>query len=114
MYISIWKFSRPQARESNGQGIVFTDTEVATSHICSQHRYESLILPVALQYLWPRKVDYEALVARVTSEKYLKVVAQVHDDPDVSVVMGKQDLRPSRSMKTLRSRLSREVCNVSG
>lgn len=86
----IWSCTTSNPRESNDLGRKLsrkTRTNVTVSQVCEQHRYETLILPLAKQYLWPRASQFEALVSRIKEDDILQHAVDVYISPSMSVLL---------------------------
>lgn len=81
-----WANSKEQPRDTNPEGRTVHNKELV--HLaCSQHQYESLILPLSVQYEWPRSIDFNVLLKRVSKENINGVIKRVYKAPWTSILI---------------------------
>lgn len=111
LYRSIWPHTTSDFRISNKSGRrVLTKTRGTPDResVCRQHRYESLILPLAIIFKWPRVLDSQALRRRVVTKLVLEELAEVYIRPQ-STVLNMSRVTPDSA---LASRSMREIMGV--
>ena len=53
--------------------------------VCAQHRYETHIIPLSVQYEWPRTIDFEDVVTRIKQKGIRGRVVEVYSKPWTTV-----------------------------
>lgn len=89
LYRSIWPHTVPVPRESNENGRKVsgkTRCVFEVDVVCKQHRYESLILPLAAQFDWPRTLDCASLRGRLDSNAVAEELVRVYINPQQTVL----------------------------
>lgn len=89
LYRRIWSCTSPQPRETNSAGRYFvkrTRTTVTTEEVCDQHRYETLVIPLACQYSWPCELDFAIIAERVKMDAILVSVAEIYLNPRTCIL----------------------------
>lgn len=117
----IWTCTTSHPRESNNSGRRVskkTRTTVTIDQICDQHRYETLILPLADQYIWPTVPEYDTLLRRLKEEVIIEAVVDVYIDLSKTVLFhtSKVSWKETRVMKEVVDQVTevREITDVCG
>lgn len=86
----------PRSTNLNGRQIISTaevsendaeDDKVGelVERVCYQHRYELFMLPLSVQYRWPRRVDFSKLLQRLESPKAFTALKDLYNAPWTAV-----------------------------
>lgn len=108
---SLWPLTVPDARSTNLRGRRVYGKDSSLKHaVCSQHEYESGLLPLAIQFSWPKDTDEEKLLRRLKERGCWFRLKGVFRKPWTGVVMmGENSGREtSRRFKTLSKRIDKE------
>lgn len=62
--------------------------------VCAQHRYESAILPLSVKLQFPRSVDFEELVSRMSEAPMKEIITSIFEEPWNSWAMKEDKDRP--------------------
>lgn len=91
-----WAHSEPSVRGSNrdGRRVKSEYTELQKT-LCNQHRYETLALPVFIQYKWPTRVNFSDLLERLTRKSVMDRLAFVYYQPEMGL-LASTSLTPSK------------------
>lgn len=101
--VALWGITTPSPRESNSQGreVSFEQQDIMID-TCGQHQYESLILPLSLQYRWPRKASFFGLLCRLFQPFVTDRIKLVYEHPwSGLVIAGRREEKLSRVQKKL-------------
>lgn len=117
----IWACTSHHPRESNNSGRKLTKktrTTVTVNQICEQHRYESLILPLAVQYIWPTVPEYDTLLERLKEDAIIEFVVDLYVDLSKTVLFHSSTVawKETRTMKEAEDQVKevREITDVCG
>lgn len=117
MYKEIWPLTIADPRDSNADGrkVDWKKGWEILLKICAQHQYESLILPLSIQYGWPRRVDFNRFLRRILAPNVLAVAQNLYAEPWKCVAI-RTDVgtRPTYRKKTILPRLVRTLEPTSG
>lgn len=85
----LWVRTSEDPRHVNKEGrrVEFCDFQLQVD-VCDQHQYETVILPLAAQYEWPRDIDYSEFVKRLGSVEFLNFAVRIFEDPWSGVLVG--------------------------
>ena len=81
--------------------------KVSVGDVCSQHRYETTVLPLARQYSWPTNPEFERLGDMVEAEPVFTRVVEVYIDPKLTVLIrgSREGWIDTRSVSEIISRI---------
>lgn len=110
----IWPNTEPRRRATNihGRSIRSGDEELM-EEICSLHRYETGILPLAYHYNWPRRFDPDSFLQRLASKDMWFQLKKVYARPSAGIVM-KSDVEGSDERSLLSHRALRPLLRTRG
>lgn len=85
----LWEKTTDDPRHTNGAGrrVEITDFRFQVD-VCDQHQYETIILPLACQYQWPRTIDFAEFMKRVGSTEIVNYAVQIYEDPWSGALVG--------------------------
>lgn len=86
LYGAAWPKSRHSPRATNRNGRESRDETASAA--CRQHMYETMILPLSVQYQWPRNIDFSSFLVRIKASHYFKLLQKVFKSPWTSVLLG--------------------------
>lgn len=90
---SLWKKTSHAPRVTNPQGRRVTKSLMgAQKKVCDQHRYETHILPLSVQYRWPRRPSFYRLLGHLFDKDVVSRVKQVYEDPTSGLVIADPSL----------------------
>lgn len=55
--------------------------------VCDQHAYETLILPLSVQFQWPRNVNFFEFLCKLSQPNVIAHMKKVHDNPWAGTVI---------------------------
>lgn len=94
---SMWKKTAPNPRLTNPQGRHVPEAlKRVQKVVCEQHRYETLILPLSIQYSWPRRPDFYRLLGYLFDPAIEPRVQYVYENPTSGLMIGD----PSRRLES--------------
>lgn len=62
--------------------------------LCNQHRYETMALPVYVQYKWPTKVDFFDLLHRLKRKSVMDRLSLVYYQPESGLLIAGRPAPP--------------------
>lgn len=79
----LWAATPHTPRPTNSQGRAVTGKKLLTlqEQVCDQHRYESMILPLSVQFGWPRNVNFYRLLGLLFHKSVEDRVTRVFEYP---------------------------------
>lgn len=93
-----WLQSEPRERSSNRNARrCKSEFSELQKKVCNQHRYETMSLPLYIQYRWPTTVNFSELLSRLTRKSVLDRLAYIYDQPELGLMISGSPL-PSRKM----------------
>lgn len=124
MYTMLWPHTISSPRNTNSNGRVLNtlmsqnepesvreNLAALQKRICYQHRYELMMLPLSIQYLWPRRINFGRLVERMRAPEIAEALLNIYNEPWTSINVRKwRDKKGKykvRSMSLLADRLIR-------
>lgn len=82
LFASLWPKSQPEPRPTNPQGRrVTAELKEEKRVLCEQHRYEVMILPLSVQYQWPRDVSFYKLLGYLFDDAVEERLQRVFEYP---------------------------------
>jgi len=79
MYAEAWKTSIPYRRDLNPDGRMTNDGREPAA--CAQHRYETYMIPLSVQYQWPRNIDFLSVAKRLLTPKFRQRLEVLYSEP---------------------------------
>lgn len=78
----LWNGTSHSPRPTNSEGRAVPD-HLGELHymVCTQHQYETMVLPLSVQYQWPRAANYFTLVQAITTDEVINRIKHVFDFP---------------------------------
>lgn len=112
----LWGDTKEQPRATNAQGrCVARKEEERRLIVCEQHRYETCVVPLAVQYMWPTAIDFIAVLKRLTSPKIIEILKFLYKHPWHGILIKDENPnRHQRSVKTLKARRRRSDLDGAG
>lgn len=117
IYKEIWPLTIPDPRDTNEEGrkVDWKKGWELLLKACAQHQYESLILPISVQYEWPRHVDFNRFLRRILAPEIITVARNLYAEPWKCIGMRADvETRPTYRKKTMLPRLIRTLEPVAG
>lgn len=113
---SLWKKTSPHPRITNLQGRrVSEDLEHDQKVVCEQHRFETLILPISVQFAWTRKPNFYTLLGFMFQPEVESRLQWVIETPALGLMIDDPHLRlTSRDYKTLLDKANRLPLEAAG
>lgn len=94
---ALWVSTKRTPRPNNPQGRTLPgddeQLEELRKTVCSQHRYESLIIPMSVQYNWPRDANFSDLLGSLFQEGIRDTIQRLYEYPWGGLVIS--NLRPT-------------------
>lgn len=105
---SLWKKTKPTPRVTNPQGRRVTKSLMELQKkVCDQHRYETHILPLSVQYRWPREPSFYHLLGLLLDPSVETRVQWIHETPASGLMIDNPELvLKSRDIKYLEDQTS--------
>lgn len=106
---ALWKKSTPQPRVTNPQGrVVPPSLKAERQAVCEQHRYETLVLPLSVQYSWPRHPDFYRLIGYMFEPVVFDRIQRVFETPNFGLMIDDPNLViKSREFNSLLEKMTR-------
>jgi len=81
--------SHPDPRPTNPNGRSADRGKDIEYEVCSQHQYETFIIPLSIELNWPRNIEFQRLGNRCRSPVVWERLVAVYQRPWTSVLVGK-------------------------
>lgn len=96
----LWPLTSPVNRSNNKMARrVYQKDANLKNAVCSQHEYESGIVPLAAHFRWPKTSDMEVLITRLKQRSVWERVKLVYRDPGEGIMLGKAEERKAHSRR---------------